>query len=89
MKDKEILEFVYVCLNSITEILENAKEIKKLIYNIEIPKSSDILKEIINKGRINQKEVNERIKKLEQEINELVYELYGITENEKKIIESK
>jgi len=89
MKDKEILEFVYVYLNSITEILENAKEIKKLIYNIKIPKSSDILKEIINKGRINQKEVNERIKKLEQEINELVYELYGITENEKKIIESK
>jgi hypothetical protein len=31
--------------------------------------------------------VEEEIEKLDREINELVYELYGITEDEKKIIE--
>lgn len=41
-------------------VLLNVKEIKKLIYNIEIPKSDDILKEVINKEHINKRKLMKR-----------------------------
>jgi len=47
------------------------------------------LKEIIKKGGVNQSQIKEKIKKLEDEINELVYKIYGVgnTTEERNIIE--
>ncbi|RLI86632.1 MAG: hypothetical protein DRO76_03560 [Candidatus Altiarchaeales archaeon] len=86
IKDKKVLNFVSIYLNSIAEKLKRAKDAKDLIYKIEVPKSDAVLKEIIQKGSVDKAEVNEKIKKLEEEINELVYEIYGITKEEKNII---
>ena len=87
IKDKEIRDFVAVYLNSIEEKLSKAKDVKGLIYKIEVPKSDEILKEIIEKGSFDRAKIKEKVKKLEQEINELVYEIYGLTKEEIKIIE--
>jgi len=87
IKDKEIRDFVAVYLNSIEEKLSKAKDVKGLIYKIEVPKSDEILKEIIEKGSFDRAKIKEKVKKLEQEINELVYEIYGLTKEEIKIVE--
>ncbi|UZE91803.1 MAG: N-6 DNA methylase [Methanosarcinales archaeon] len=87
IKDKKIRDFVAIYLNSVEEKLRKAKDVKSIIYNIEIPKSEEILKEIIKKGSFDRADVKNKIKELEREINELVYEIYGITKNEQKIIE--
>jgi type I restriction-modification system DNA methylase subunit len=87
IKDNKIRDFVEVYLNYNKEKLVKAKDVKNLILNTPIPKSDEVLKEIIEKGKINQSEIKDKIKKLEDEINELVYQIYGITQGERKIIE--
>lgn len=86
IKDKKVLNFVSIYLNSIAEKLKKAKDIKDQIYKIEVPKSDAVLKEIVRKGSIDKIDIENKIKKLEEEINELVYEIYGITKEEKNII---
>ncbi len=86
IKDKNIKDFVEVYFNSNSEKLVKAKDVKNTILNIPIPKSDGVLKEIIKKGGADWSQIKEKIKKLENEINELVYQMYGIKE-EKKIIE--
>ena len=56
-----------------------------MIYNIGVPKSDDILNEIVRRDKT---EIEEEIRKLEKEINELVFEIYGVTE-EREIIEAE
>jgi len=73
IKDKKVRDFVVVYLNSNSEKLSKAKDVKNMILNISVPKSDEILKEIIKKGGVNQSQIKEKIKKLEDEINELVY----------------
>lgn len=85
IKDKKIRDFVEIYLNSISEKL--SKDVKNLIFNIVVPKSDEVLKEIIKKGGVDQSQIKEKIKKLEDEINELVYQMYGITKEEIKVIE--
>jgi len=45
------------------------------------------LQEISDKNTLEKQKLQEEIKKTDNEIDELVYQLYGITEEEKKIIE--
>ncbi|MCD6457060.1 MAG: hypothetical protein J7K81_09795 [Methanophagales archaeon] len=56
-----------------------------MIYNIGVPKSDDVLNEIVRRDKT---EIEEEIRKLEKEINELVFEIYGVTE-EREIIEAE
>jgi hypothetical protein len=87
IKDQKTRDFVEVSLNSNIEKLSKAKDVKKIILDISVPKSDELLREIIKKGGTEQTKIKEKIKKLEEEINELVYQIYGITKEEKKIIE--
>jgi hypothetical protein len=52
-----------------------------------VPKSPEILNDIIDKGNIEHVKIDDHIEKLEQEINQLVYELYGLNKKEIEIIE--
>ena len=45
------------------------------------------LQEIGDKNTLEKQKIEQEIKKTDSEIDELVYELYGITQEEKKIIE--
>ena len=45
------------------------------------------LQEIGDKNTLEKQKIEQEIKKTDNEIDELVYKLYGITEEEKKIIE--
>ncbi len=87
IKNKKVLDFAVIYLNSISEKLKKTKDIKGIIHNIKVPKSDRILKEIVEKGTFNSSEVKGKIEKIENEINELVYGLYKIDNNEKRIIE--
>jgi len=87
IKDKKIREFIVVYLNYNKEKLIKAKDVKSLILNIPVPKSDEVLEDVIEKGRIDQSQIKKKIQKLEDEINDLVYQIYGITEEERKIIE--
>ena len=53
-----------------------------MILNIPVPKSDDIIKEIIEKGSVDYTKNKGKIQKLEEEINTLVYELYGLKKKE-------
>ncbi len=87
IKDKKLLDFIAVYLNSNSEKLAKAKDVKNMILNIPIPKSDEVLKEMIKKGSFDQSELKGKIDKLEGEINDLVYEIYGITKEERNIVE--
>lgn len=89
IKDKKIRDFVDVYLNSNSEKLSKSKDVKNIILNISVPKSDEVLKDIIKKGGADQSQNKEKIKKLEEEINELVYQIYGITKEERKIVETE
>ena len=89
IKDKKIKDFVEIYFNSNGEKLSKSKDAKNLILNIPVPKSDELLKEIIKKGGANQSQLKEKTKKLEEEIDELVYQIYGTTKGEKKLIKIK
>lgn len=84
IKDKKIRDFVVVYFNSIAEKLSKSKDVKGLIYNIGVPKAGDVLNGIVRKDKT---EIEEEIRQLEGEINGLVYELYGVTNEERGIVE--
>jgi len=86
IKDLMTRTFAYLYFSSEKEELKKAKDVKNLIYNIPVPKSEEVIKEIISLSK-DKEGINEKNKKLEKEINELVYKLYGITKEEKGIIE--
>jgi type I restriction-modification system DNA methylase subunit len=88
IKDKKIRDFVEAYLNSNNEKLAKSKDVKNMILNIPVPKSDEVLKELIKKGGADQSQIKEKIKKLEDEIDELVYQIYGITQSEIKIVEA-
>lgn len=87
IKDKKTKDFVEVYLNSNSEKLAKAKDVKNMILNISVPKSDEVLKEMIKKGSFDQSELKGKIDKLEGEINDWVYEIYGITKEERNIVE--
>ena len=61
-------------------------EKKGLIYNIEVPKSDDVLNEIVRKDKT---KIEEEIRKLEGEVNGLVFGVYGVTEGEMEIVKTE
>jgi len=66
----------------------NDTEQKKLIENVDKMLSlNNKLNELGNKNSDLRAKLEAEIKKTDQEIDELVYKLYGITEEEKKIVE--
>jgi len=87
IKEKKILDFIEIYFKSSKERLFKAPDVKNIVLNISIPKSDEILKEITDKGKVDQSQIKDKIKKLEDEINGLVYQVYRITEEERKIIE--
>ena len=89
IKDKKIRDFVEVYLNSISEKLSKTKDTKKIILNISVPKSDNLLKEVIKKGVTDRTQAEEKTKRLEKEIDYLVYVIYGLTEGDIKIIEKR
>jgi len=88
IKDNNIRNFVEIYLNSNNEMLAKSKNVKKIILDISVPKSFDVLREIIRKCGSEKSQIKENIKSLEDEINDLVYKIYEITKEERKIIES-
>ncbi len=86
VKDKKLKDFVEMYLNFNSEKL--SKDIKSMLINIPIPKSDEILKDVIAKGGIDYSQIKEEIRKLEQEINDLVYQIYGITKEEQHVIDN-
>jgi len=87
IKDKKIRDFVEIYLNSNSGKLSKAKDVKNMILNVSVPKSNEVLKEIVKKGGEDQSQIRDKVKKLEDEINELVYQIYRITKEERKIVE--
>ncbi len=87
IKNKKISDFIRVYLNSNEEKFAKAKDIKSMLINLPVPKSDEILREIIKKGSVDHSQIKETIKKIEQEIDELVYKIYGLEEEDIKIIE--
>ena len=53
----------------------------------KMPSLNKKLQEIGDRNTLEKQKLEEEIKKTDNEIDELVYHLYGITEEEKKIIE--
>ncbi|MCD6331427.1 MAG: hypothetical protein J7L80_04430, partial [Thermoplasmata archaeon] len=78
---KERAEYVAIALKG-----KKAKKGEKV--KILIPKDEENVKEMLEEYRQDKKKLEEMpIAKLEEEINELVYELYGLNEEDKKVIE--
>lgn len=87
IKDKYLLKYVKIYLKYCLKDLKKIDDMKSFLINIPVPKSPEILNEIIDKGDIEHTKIDEHVKKLEQEINEFVYELYGLNKEEIEIIE--
>ena len=87
IKDKRLRNFVVVYLNCIREKMNKKDDIKNLIYNLRIPKSNQIVNEIIKKGGFRQVTIEEESRKLEQELNNLVYRIYKLSDEEIGVIE--
>ena len=86
IKDNKILDFVKVYLNFNKEKFAESKDVRSRIINLPVPKSDEILREIIKKGGVEHSQLKEKINTLEHEINELVYGVYGLEEDDIKII---
>lgn len=87
IKDKNTLDFVKMYLDYNYDNFAAARDVKSRIINLAVPKSDKILKEILSKGSVDLFNIQEKINGLEQEINELVYEIYGLENEEIKVIE--
>ncbi len=86
IKDKKIRDFVEIYIGFNSEKLSKSKDAKNMILNLPVPKSDEVVKDIIKKGGVDNAQIKEKINKLEEEINERVYELYGITKGEETIV---
>lgn len=87
IKDKKVRDYAEVYITSISKKLAKVKDAKNSILNISVPKSDEVLKDIIKKGGTDQSQIKEKIKKLEDEINTLVYQMYCITQEEQRLVE--
>lgn len=86
INDKKIMDFARVYFNFYRDNLSKSKDVKTMILNIPVPKSDEIIKEIIRKGNIDYKKTKDKIQNWEQEINNLVYELYDLSKKEIAIV---
>jgi hypothetical protein len=85
--NRKTRDFLYIYLNILSGDLKKTKELRSIIYNLEIPKSESTRNEITRKYSTTDKEkIEKQVKQLEEEINQLVYKLYGLNEEEIRII---
>ena len=79
---KEKAEYMYLALEG-----KKVKKNKKL--EIMIPKSNNVVKEVINRYKNDKRKLerSKSVEELEKEINKLVYKLYGLDKKDQKIIE--
>ena len=88
IKDKFILNYVKVYLKSYFNELLKDNNVKSHILNLKVPKSDKVLKEISEKGMEENLVIEDEVLKLEQEINKLIYELYGLNKEEIAIVKN-
>jgi hypothetical protein len=88
IKDKYLLKYVKIYLKYYLNDSKKIDDVKSFLINIPVPKSPETLNEIIDKGDIEHIKIDDHIEKLEQEINNLICELYGLNKKEIEIIES-
>jgi len=82
------MEFMYEYARNFPICIPNKTEMDRISEKVSfILKKSARLKEIGDKKTDERAKIEEEIKKTDRETDELVYKLYGITEEEKKIIE--
>jgi len=87
VKDKKVREYVEIYLNCNSDKISKSKDVKNMILNIPVPKSDEIIKEIIKKCSVDYTKNKGKIQKLEEEIDTLIYELYGLNKKEIAIVE--
>ena len=87
ISDKQIFDYVRIYFHKIIDDISKADKIKNLIINIPVPKSSELIDELIKRGKVEKSEVKKKTKILEKEIDQLVYQLYDLNEKEIHIVE--
>jgi len=89
-KDELVARYVELYLKSIEDKLRKTEYLKKEVCSIRIPKSRQDIEKILKQYENMEKEMKEipqKIRDLEREIDQRVYKLYGLTEDEIKIVE--
>lgn len=86
IKDKYLLKYVRIYLKYCLNDSKKIDDVKSFLINMPVPKSPETLNEIIDKGDMDRAKIEKQVEKLEQEIDELVYEIYGMNKEEIKII---
>ncbi len=89
INDKKTLDYVSIYLQKSREALSKIDNIKSEIINIPIPKSTEIMDDIIKKGILDQKEISTNVINFEKELDRLVYDIYGLTNKDISVIEGK
>jgi len=75
-------------LNYVIEALKGKSASKDEEIKINLPRSDSVIKKMLEKLEEDKKKLKEKsIKKMEYEINERVYKLYGLNANDIKVIE--
>jgi len=83
LDSKEKLEFFLIFINKLTKIKEGD------VFNMLMPKSTSIIREILKKYNKDIEKYKEiEIEIIEEKINKLIYKLYGIKKESQKIIDN-
>ena len=72
---------------SFAERVLKSGNVKENIYNLPAPESENIRKIITQEQKKNKNQIEQKIQDLEREINDSVYQLYGLTKKEITLIE--
>jgi len=85
-----VARYVELCLTSMEDRLKKLENVKEEVYCIKIPTSRRDLQRVVKEYGSMEKEMKkipDEIRKLEEEINHKVYELYGLSQSDIKTIE--
>lgn len=85
--DKNLLEYLLLYFDSNKEEFSNLENVKTHILNIPVPKSKDIIEKIVKEYGKPSYEIEKEVLQMEEELNKLVYRIYGIDNKEIRIIE--
>lgn len=89
-KDDLVARYVEFYLKSIEDGLRRSDDLTKEVGSMLIPKRKEDLRSVLEryeKMQAEARDIPEKIKKLEQEIDERVYKLYGLSSDEIGVIE--
>ena len=88
--DGIVAEYVEMYLRSMEDELKRTDDLKKVVCEISIPKSKQDLSKVMEQYANVEKEKREipgQIKSLEEEIDQRVYALYGLSEDDIRVVE--